>query len=86
MRYFLPLVVLALTACSESSASRVGDGVFRIDSPSIVGGAEGPNRRLANQLCPNGYRVLHSESHKGGPDRAIADDFGTTTIWTIKCI
>jgi hypothetical protein len=86
MRYLLPLIALALAACTESEASRIGDRTYRIDSPSVAGGVEGPNRRLANQLCPGGYRVLTSESHKGGPDRAIADDFGITTIWTIKCI
>jgi hypothetical protein len=93
MRYLLPLFALALlppvlAACTESEASRIGDRTFRIDSPGIAGGAEGPNRRLANQLCPGGYRVLTSESHKGGPDRAMSfpDDLGTTTIWTIKCL
>lgn len=91
MRYLLPLIALVLlssilAACTESEASRIGDRTYRIDSPSIVGGVEGPNRRLASQLCPGGYRVLTRESHKGGVDRAIADDFGTTTIWTIKCI
>jgi hypothetical protein len=86
MRYLLPLVAIVLAACTESEASRIGDRTYRIDSPSVVGGVEGPNRRLAAQLCPGGYRVLTSESHKGGPDRAIYDDFGTTTIWTIKCI
>jgi hypothetical protein len=91
MRYLCSLLALvllpvALAACTESEASRIGEGTYRIDSPSVVGGAEGPNRRLATQLCPSGYRVLNSESHKGGVDRAIADDFGTTTIWTIKCL
>jgi hypothetical protein len=85
MRYLLPLIALALVACSESSASRIGDRTYRIDSPGIPGGADGPNRRLASQLCPGGYRVLNSESHKGGVDRAT-DSTDTTTIWTIKCL
>ena len=85
MRYLLPLLALALAACSESSASRVGDNVYRIDSPGIPGGSDGPNRRLATNLCPGGYRVLTSESHKGGVDRAT-DAQETTTIWTIKCL
>lgn len=85
MRYFLPLLALALAACSESQASRVGDGIYRIDGPGIPGGSEGPNRRTAEQICPRGYRVLNTESHKGGPDRAT-DDNSTTTIWTIKCL
>jgi len=85
MRYFLPLLALALAACSESSASRVGDGIYRIDGPGIPGGSDGPNRRTATQFCPGGYRVLNSESHKGGPDRAT-DAQETTTTWTIKCL
>jgi hypothetical protein len=86
MRYLLLLVAFALVACTESEAIRIGDRTFRIVSPSIAGGVEGPNRRLANQLCPNGYRLVDHEAHKGGADRAIADDYGTTTIWTIKCL
>jgi hypothetical protein len=85
MRYLLPLLALALVACSESSASRVGDNVYRIDGPGIPGGSDGPNRRLATELCPSGYRLINSESHKGGPDRAT-DAQETTTIWTIKCL
>ena len=91
MRYLLPLLALVLlpltlAACTESEASRIGDRTYRIDSPSVAGGAVGPNQRLASQLCPGGYRVLNSESHKGGVDRVNIEDFGTTTIWTIKCL
>jgi hypothetical protein len=40
---------------------------------------------LANRLCPKGYRVVDSESHKGGPDRVVDDD-NIMTVWTIRCI
>jgi hypothetical protein len=86
MRYLLPLLAIVLVGCSQSEASRIGDRTYRIISPEVPGGAEGPNRRLAEQLCPRGYRKLDEEAHKGGPDRAIYDQQNITTIWVIKCI
>ena len=88
MRYLLPLIAVALIGCTpnQSDAVRIGDRTFRIESPPIPGGAVGPNQRLAQQLCPNGYRVLDNTAHKGGLDRAIYDEQNTTTIWVVKCI
>ncbi|MBV8779722.1 MAG: hypothetical protein JO032_17390 [Alphaproteobacteria bacterium] len=86
MRRALLLVALMLTGCAEQSvATPIGERKYRIVSPEIPGGAEGPNRRLANQLCPGGFLRLSDESHKGGEDRAT-DEQRMTTIWTIKCI
>lgn len=87
MRYLLPLLAVMLAACSgnQSEASRIGERTYRIISPEIPGGAEAPNRRLANQLCPGGFLKLNEDAHKGGPDRAT-DSTDVTTIWTIKCI
>jgi hypothetical protein len=88
MRYLLPFVALLLVGCgqNQSEASRIGEGKWRIVSPAIAGGAEGPNRRMANQLCPSGFLMLDSAAHKGGPDRVDNDEQNITTIWTIKCI
>jgi hypothetical protein len=89
MRLLLPLVAaVALIGCTANQAdfTRIGERTFRIESPPIAGGAEGPNRRLAQQLCPNGYRLLNQEAHKGGLDRVDAQEYGTTTIWVVKCI
>ena len=85
MRPLLLLLLLALAACTESTASRVGDHTFRIEGPGVPGGSEGPNRRMATRLCPKGYRVVDSETHKGGPDRFVDDD-NMMTVWTILCI
>jgi hypothetical protein len=85
MRPLLLLTVLLLAACTEATASRVDDRTFRIEGPGVPGGSEGPNRRLASRVCPKGYRVLDSETHKGGPDRAT-DDLNEMTVWTIRCI
>jgi hypothetical protein len=84
----LILLALTLVACTEASASRVDERTFRIEGPAMGISSEAPNQRLANRVCPKGYRILDSESHKGGPDRAHYDsgDAGVTTVWTIRCI
>ena len=86
MRPLLLLSVLLLAACTEATASRVDDHTFRIEGPGVPGGSEAPNKRLANRVCPKGYRVLDSESHKGGIDRATDDHDTIMTVWTIRCI
>lgn len=91
MRHLLLLsfVAVALAGCggpTQADATRIAERTFRIESPPIPGGAVGPNERLARQLCPGGYRVLSNVSHKGGIDRAEADEQNTTTIWVVKCI
>jgi hypothetical protein len=88
MRYLLPLIAVVLAGCAQnqSAASRIAERTYEIESPPIPGGATGPNQRLAQQLCPNGFRLLNSEAHKGGLDRAIYDEQNTTTVWVVKCI
>jgi hypothetical protein len=89
MRRLLVFLALVLVGCSEADAVRVGDRDFRIDGPPVPGGSEAPNRRLASQLCPGGYRVLSVESHKGNLDRALnsPDETGLTqTRWVIRCL
>jgi hypothetical protein len=85
MRPLLVLTMLLLAACTEGTLSKIDARTFKIEGPGIPGGSDAPNKRLASKACPNGYRVLESTSHKGGPDRAI-DDNNTMTIWTIRCL
>lgn len=88
MRPLLVILLLLaplLAACTESVASRVDERTFKIESPPMAGNADGPNRRLATRICPKGYRVIDSESHKGGPDRATDEDQPVTT-WHIRCL
>ena len=85
MRPVILLLALFLAACTEATASRVDDRTFKIQGPELGMASDVPNRRLANRLCPTGYRVLGSESHKGGPDRAT-DSTDVMTVWTIRCI
>jgi hypothetical protein len=84
----LMLLALVLAACTEGSASRVDERTFRVEGPQLGLGTDAPNRRLANRLCPKGFRVLDTAEHKGGPDRAHYEsgDAGSTTVWTIRCI
>jgi hypothetical protein len=85
MRPLLVLALLLLAACTEASASRVDENTFRIEGPPCASCGNGPNERMANKVCPKGYYVLGSETHKGGVDRAIDED-NPMTIWTIHCI
>ncbi|HML10636.1 MAG TPA: hypothetical protein VK432_07230 [Stellaceae bacterium] len=92
MRYLWPLVAVMLASCggpTQADFTRIGERTFRIEGPPIPGGAVGPNQRLAQQLCPGGYRLLNSDSHKGNIDRGTLNDpnsLQTTTIWVVKCI
>ena len=85
MRPFLVIVILALTACTESSISRVDSRTFTIGSAGIPGGSEAPNRRLAERVCPGGYRVVDKTVHQNTPDR-YRDEPGIFTNWTIRCL
>jgi hypothetical protein len=84
----LILLALTLVACTEASASRVDERTFRIEGPAMGVTSDAPNQRLASRVCPKGFRVLDTASHKGGADRAHYEsgDAGSTTVWTIRCI
>ena len=77
---FLLLASAGLSACTEAFGSRLDDRTFRIEGPQIPGGSDAPNRRLADKLCPRGYRVLEQSRGKSDADAQIA------TSWTIRCL
>jgi hypothetical protein len=85
MRALIPLALLLLSACAEASISRVDSRTFVIDSGGIPGGSDAPNRRLAERVCPGGYRVVDQTVHRNTPDRA-SDEPGVFTAWTIRCL
>jgi hypothetical protein len=87
MRQVVVLVgaVLLLAACTEATASRVDERTFKIDGPPMGIVSDAPNQRVASRLCPKGYRVLETTTHKGGPDRAT-DEQNPMTSWTIRCL
>ena len=77
------LLILAaggLNACTEAFGSRLDDRTFRIEGPQVPGGSDAPNRRLAEKLCPKGYRVLEESRRKPDENAQIA------TTWTIRCL
>ncbi len=77
----LLLVPAGLACCSAvSSATKIDDRTFKIEGPGVPGGAEAPNRRLAERICPGGYRVLDSTRFKVDPAE------GTYTNWVIRCL
>jgi hypothetical protein len=87
MRRLGTVVIFAVAACSsESTVSKIDARTFRIESAGIPGGSETPNRRLAERVCPGGYRVMDKDVHQNSPDRA-RDDLGKTfSNWTIRCL
>jgi hypothetical protein len=84
--FALLLIPAVLAGCTEATASRVDARTFRIEGPGVPGGSETPNRRMATQLCPKGYRVLDQETHLNTPDRARVENGGVFTNWTIRCL
>ena len=77
---FLILTSTGLTACTNAFGSRLDDRTFRIEGPQIPGGSDAPNRRLAEKLCPKGYRVLDESRGKSQADAQIS------TNWTVRCL
>jgi hypothetical protein len=93
MRYWPLLILAVLAGCSEATASKVDARTFSINGPIVPGGSEGPDTRLAEKICPRGYRVLNSTSLVGGAtslsDRGAHADMenpGISTNWTIRCL
>ena len=76
----LLLMSPGLTACTEAFGSRLDDRTFRIEGPQVPGGSDAPNRRLAEKLCPKGYRVLEESRRKPDEGAQIA------TSWTVRCL
>jgi hypothetical protein len=93
MRYWPLFFLAALAGCSQATASKVDARTFSINGPIVPGGSEGPDQRLADKICPKGYRVLDKSSFVGGStsltDRgahADTENPGVSTNWTIRCL
>jgi hypothetical protein len=91
MRFLLAATLLllasaVLASCNplQSTATKIDDRTFRVEGPGVPGGAEAPNRRTAERVCPGGYRVLDSTRHKEGA--ADGSDAAISTTWVIRCL
>ena len=86
MARLLPaLAMLTLAGCAEATASRIGDRTFRIEGPGLPAESPRPNQRIAERLCPQGYRVLDEITRRNTPDGG-RDEPGMFTNWTIRCV
>jgi hypothetical protein len=85
----LPLAVLLLLvpgmlSCSTNSSSSKPDRTYTIEGSAVPGGAEAPDRVLAERVCPGGYRVIDSTRHKeGNTDGSVG---AISTTWVIRCL
>lgn len=81
----LLLTPAALVSCTPNSfVTKIDDRTYRIEGPGVPGGADSPNRRMAERVCPGGYRVVDSTRHKeGGLD---GSDASISTDWVIRCL
>ena len=80
---FAPAGLASCTA--PSSATKLDERTFKIEGPGVPGGAEAPNRRLAEHVCPGGYRVLDSQRFKTDSGE-FGGDRATYTNWVIRCL
>ena len=74
-----------MTGCTEATASRVADRTFRIEGPGLPVESTAPNRRVAERMCPGGYRVLDEITRRNTPD-GNRDEPGMFTNWMIRCL
>jgi len=51
----------------------------------VPGGADAPNRRTAERVCPGGYRVVDQQRFKGDAP-GLGGDSTTYTNWWIRCL
>jgi hypothetical protein len=81
----LLLAQTLLVCCTAKSfATKIDDRTFRIEGPEVPGGVEAPNRRVAERVCPGGYRVLDSTKSKEGCSDGC--NAGISTNWVIRCL
>ena len=78
--------LIFLAGCIQPQVSRIDARTFVIDNGGVAGGSSAPNRRMAEQVCPNGYRVLDQTVHRNGPDLYRTERGFDWTFWTIRCL
>ena len=88
MRYILPslVVVLAIAGCTTATISKLDYRTYKIQDSGVPGGSSAPNRRVAEQICPNGYRVLDQRERRNTRDGYSEDVGQVFTTWTVRCL
>jgi len=88
MRHVLPFVAvaLAIAGCETATISKVDYRTFTVRDSGVPGGSTAPNRRVAAQLCPSGYRVLDQHERRNTRDGYSEDNGEVFTQWTIRCL
>jgi hypothetical protein len=89
MRLILPSVVLvlAIAGCgATASINKIDYRTFQIEDSGVPGGSTAPNRRAAEKICPNGYRVLNQLVRNGTEDGYSEERGEVFTTWTIRCL
>ena len=79
------LALLALAACTQADASRIDAQTWRIAGPGLPSQTPLPNQRVAERVCPNGYRVIDEIVRRNTPD-GHRDEPGLFTNWMIRCL
>jgi hypothetical protein len=81
------LLVLLADCAVGATVSKIDNRTYQIQDDGVPGGSRGPDRRTAEELCPNGYRVLDESTHRNGPDLYHTELAGLTyTTWTVRCL
>jgi hypothetical protein len=86
MRAVSLLLPVLLAGCVTATASRIDSRTYLIQDNGVAGGSSGPDRRMAEQVCPNGYRVLDETVHRNGPDLYRTEKGFTFTTWKVRCL
>ncbi len=88
MRHVLPFVAvaLAIAGCASTTVNKVDYRTFTVQDTGVPGGSSAPDRRVAAQLCPSGYRVLDERIRNGTRDGYSEDRGEVFTSWTIRCL
>jgi hypothetical protein len=80
------VVVLAVVGCTQTTVAKLDYRTYQIQDAGVPGGSSAPDRRAAEQLCPNGYRVLNERIRNGTADGVSEDRGQVFTQWTIRCL
>jgi hypothetical protein len=80
------VVVLAVAGCTTATISKLDYRTFKIEDSGVPGGSTAPNRRVAEQICPSGYRVMDERVRNGTRDGYSEDRGEVFTTWTIRCL